>query len=76
MPLLSESDLRNLLNCTASICSTCQATVRKNYCRTCDEFFWQGHKPGCTSTDIEHLTHRKYDLETGQGDPPIFGVME
>lgn len=46
-------------------CGSCDMLVTKNYCRQCDEFFWDGHSddcprmaPGVYSED--HRGHRTY----------------
>jgi len=45
-------------------CGECQQTVAKNYCRQCDEFFWQGHHVNCSTWENkdqwQHIGHRTY----------------
>lgn len=71
MPLLDKPEVERLLMTAPVWCPDCETWTRKNYCRRLDQFFWDGHAPGC-----EHYHDdpdcRKYDLTTGEPDPPIY----
>lgn len=62
MPLLSEEQTAELL-ALAKIhrhCGECGRFAARDYCRTCDEFFWH-HNPGCQMYEREtedHAGHR------------------
>lgn len=65
MPLLSEEDLRHLRDTLPTTCLSCGETLRKNYCRQCDEFFSEGHKADCPDLNDpqwreDHRGHRTY----------------
>ena len=51
-------------------CSDCGAEVRRNYCRDCDAFFFNGHSQGCADTDARAHRghHRRVTLGPGSGD--------
>lgn len=51
--LLSEDDLQRMKDQPPRTCPTCQKTAKKNYCRECDEFFYE-----CDCN--EHKGHRTY----------------
>lgn len=58
MPLLSEHEVTELL-ALAEIhgdCRECGQRTAKDYCRSCDEFYWV-HRPGCRMYDC-HDGHR------------------
>ena len=66
MPLLSKEDLERLRKETPRDCDYCKQQVKKNYCRQCDLFFYQGHKSDCPEMDQtrpygeNHDGHRTY----------------
>jgi hypothetical protein len=55
MPLLSLKMINDLRNRPPEKCFSCGQTAKKNYCRECDEWYWEC---GCNS----HKGHRTYDL--------------
>lgn len=61
MPLLTKEDQKQLLGVTDEQCPQCLQWIRKNYCRSCDEFFEE-----CDCTRLtgprphKHLLHRTY----------------
>jgi len=61
MPLLDKVDLSRM-RAQRLDCSECVAPIRQNYCRECDEFFHEGHFPGCSllREEGEHVNHRTY----------------
>ena len=69
MPLLDDEQLTQMRQLPGEVCRVCKRLIRKNYCRQCDEFYWQGHATGCEVFDRfdgEHQGHRTYDLDTGE----------
>ncbi len=58
MPLLDRLTLNAMLKVSRR-CRSCGASVRRNYCRDHDEFFWDFHNPGCRE-EVEHWTHCTY----------------
>ncbi len=60
MPLLSEEDLEKLRKVPMKLCDECGAETHKNYCRTCDVFFREGHEEDCSSYESDHKGHRVY----------------
>jgi hypothetical protein len=62
MPLLDRQSLIDML-ATTRHCE-CGAIVRRNYCRACDEFYWDCHRAHCNSADasdaLVHEDHRNY----------------
>lgn len=59
MPSLEPGDIDLLLLGKTHPCPTCPALCFKNYCRECDEFFWQC-PAGCLH---DHPGHRTYEKE-------------
>lgn len=59
MPLLDENEARYLLGYAAAgvAQSCCEQTLAKDYCRTCDEFYFL-HAPGCPRREDKHHGHR------------------
>lgn len=64
-PSLTPEEQEQLLANNGRTCPDCGNTTYKNYCRQCDEFFYEGHKhdcprmkPGAYSED--HVGHRTY----------------
>jgi hypothetical protein len=61
MPMLDKESQRQLLGVTDRQCPKCLQWIRKNYCRSCDEFFFECD---CTRHDgptpHKHLWHRTY----------------
>jgi hypothetical protein len=53
MPSLNEEDIERMQKEPPRKCPTCQVTAKKNYCRQCDEFFYE-----CNCN--EHKGHRTY----------------
>lgn len=43
MPLLDKDGLVSLRQKPRRVCAECNNTTFENYCRSCDEFFWDGH---------------------------------
>jgi hypothetical protein len=60
MSHLSPYELQRMQASPSAKCAVCEKTVRKNYCRTCDEYFSDGHAPDCSS-DLAKDEH-KHDL--------------
>lgn len=62
MPALNEEEILELQS--FSLRWWCGCTVKKNYCRECDEFFFYGHRAGCSvshdPTNTVHAEHRTY----------------
>jgi hypothetical protein len=63
MPSLDPEDRRRLL-VEVHACHLCDQRLRRNYCRQCDEFFYEGHHADCPGCDTKHTGHRTYDLNT------------
>lgn len=59
MPLLSEDDQRRMLGPAGFICQRCGLQRYKNYCRQCDQFFYECRCP--PDDDDDHTGHRTYD---------------
>jgi hypothetical protein len=60
MPFLAEEQVQELLNDARRrkwFCSSCAARLAKDYCRTCDEFYWT-HWPECETVSKDHSGHR------------------
>lgn len=66
MPLLSRVQIEEMRNAPTKICANCHQTLRKNYCRECDVFFYVGHDTDCLELQNNdtygdnHLAHRIY----------------
>lgn len=67
MRMLNESEFREMKVTPPETCPECGARLRKNYCRECGEFFWQGHTAYCPSLkgqgrehSDDHRGHRTY----------------
>lgn len=61
MALLDRSDLDHMLAVRPRPCHECHTTLRWNYCRVCDEYFWSGHAEACPAADVhETENHRSY----------------
>jgi len=67
MPLLDSHEVVNLRKEQARdarqrrYCPRCTAHVWKNYCRSCDEFFTDGHYETCSElTKHQKENHRTY----------------
>lgn len=61
MPRLDDHGLRYMWNQPPMVCSNCGNSLRFNYCRQCDEYFFEGHQPGCAlTTEHEQNQHRRY----------------
>jgi hypothetical protein len=60
MPLLSHDGVRDLLNLAYlhAVCRECGRRTAQDYCRTCDEFYWMNHAPGCMMHEAKHDGHR------------------
>ena len=59
--LLSKDDLDRMRKELPRDCPRCWAEVRRNYCRDCDVYFFDGHNHGCPDTDAKaHRAHRTY----------------
>ena len=67
MPRLSHAELTALRATHTMTCPECSRKLKKNYCRDCRQFFWQGHLCDCPrllrhdgpDTD-DHRGHRTY----------------
>ena len=62
MPSLTPEDQERLLGQTQE-CPDCKTLLTRNYCRECDEFFWEGsHDQFCfwQTLDNQHKGHRTY----------------
>jgi len=62
MPLLSEEEQNNLIREAKApsftfTCTYCLRSVVKDYCRTCDEFYYL-HAANCSWVDKPHDGHR------------------
>jgi len=60
MPLLTKTALRDLRERNRRICAECNNTTFEDYCRQCDEFFWDGH------VMLANVTVREIDPENQQ----------
>ena len=59
--LLSSADLERMRKEPPRDCLGCGTEVKRNYCRDCDVFFFDGHGHSCTDTDARaHRAHRTY----------------
>lgn len=58
MPLLSDTETAQLLTMGQAqrACGECGIVAAKDYCRTCDHFYWL-HGRGCRMFD-DHAGHR------------------
>ena len=63
MPSLDPKDREQLL-VEVHLCHLCDQRIARNYCRQCDEFFYQGHDPDCPGCDTKHDGHRTYARNT------------
>lgn len=61
MPMLTKDQQRELLGAQDKQCQRCLQWIRRNYCRSCDEFFFECDctRPG-GRTPHEHQGHRTY----------------
>jgi hypothetical protein len=64
MPLLSDPEVKTLLELAAIpspvqwlYSCKCVGRTARDYCRTCDEFYWV-HAPGCPMHEDKHHGHR------------------
>jgi hypothetical protein len=57
--LLSRADLERMRSAPLQACTRCKKFTTKNYCRQCDEFFWDGHAGSCSDA-TQHDGHRTY----------------
>lgn len=63
MPFLDEFQVGELLSLACGFSSygwrmpECDCQVAKDYCRSCDEFYWV-HVPGCRYESGRHYGHR------------------
>lgn len=65
MPSLSNEQQRQLKAEPPMKCHICGMVIRNNYCRECDEFFYEGHDPNCSwlndpNNREDHRGHRTY----------------
>ena len=73
--LLSRHEWERLQNQPQELCAACGEHLRKNYCRDCDEFFWEGHANTCRRQSAPtHAFHRTYKEALDGGLVP--GTME
>ena len=63
MPSLDREDRERLL-VEVHLCDQCGQRIGRNYCRQCDEFFYQGHAADCPGIDTKHDGHRTYARNT------------
>lgn len=64
MPSLTPDEQNRMLG-RQETCRDCGQVVSKNYCRQCDEFYWEGHKQDCPRMapgpfSQDHSGHRTY----------------
>jgi hypothetical protein len=59
MPFLTDEHVQDLLSTVDphTRCLECGHHTAKDYCRTCDEFYWI-HAPGCLMHESGHYGHR------------------
>lgn len=63
MPALDERGVQELLTMAHGFSDNgwrmpgCDCHVAKDYCRSCDEFYWV-HIPGCMLEEEKHHSHR------------------
>ncbi|HXA24435.1 MAG TPA: hypothetical protein VNW90_19280 [Acetobacteraceae bacterium] len=63
MPFLEDRQVAELLSMACSFSGFgwhmpgCDCHVAKDYCRSCDEFYWL-HLPGCSYETDKHHGHR------------------
>ena len=65
MPELSDEQMTALVNSMPLRCSQCGEMTSRNYCRNCDQYFYQGHAPNCPQMEPgphshNHEGHRTY----------------
>jgi len=66
LPTLNKKQLVRMEAKEPYACGQCGETVSQNYCRVCDVFFTEGHKPTCPSMTTggvysnDHRGHRTY----------------
>jgi len=60
MPLLDRESQRQLLGVTERQCDRCLQWIRRNYCRQCDEFFYECDCTRKQTTVTGHEGHRTY----------------
>ena len=63
-PSLDPEERERMLGDTQT-CTECGRRTSKNYCRQCDEFFWDGHSEECSHRyqgmgNTDHAGHRTY----------------
>lgn len=76
MPLLSEDDQRRMLGPAGFICQRCGLQRYKNYCRQCDQFFYECKCP--PDSEDDHTGHRTYDsgFKRDQKMPIITSMLD
>lgn len=47
MPVLHQNDLDNMNKRDPQTCSDCNQVLFEKYCRSCDQFYGQGHTAEC-----------------------------
>lgn len=67
MPALTAEDRKKMLGRQTYVCSSCDIRPYKDYCRQCDEFFYQCW-PDCPQCFNDHEGHRVYDREDESAD--------
>lgn len=64
MPTLDEEEQGALKRQAPGVCGECHQRIRKNNCRSCAEYFQDGHLPTCSQmgpdTRNNHQGHRTY----------------
>lgn len=70
MPVLNDSD-REAMRRWARECSACRATIKRWYCRQCDEFFEVGHAPECRAFGHEPQAHDGHRIDRGTMDQGV-----
>ena len=60
MPTLSEEEQKQYLGPTERTCPKCGQVKSQNYCRRCDEFFYECGCPIVRGSLDDHIGHRTY----------------
>lgn len=60
MPSLTPEEQKRMLGPTELTCAVCKQGQRRNYCRSCDEFFFICGCPVEKGSYDDHEGHRTY----------------
>src|SRR4051812_3976246 len=73
MPYLSPEDRVTLLVELDRQCRTCGKKVRRNYCRQCDEFFFECD---CPPTHVGHRTYHEGGTTLANNKPEVVDASD